>query len=64
MADKLHLSEMYVAKKKFALVTFTALERCHDLRTAIQLYAQMYIVFNSEHKTQQVTDSFRTVNRG
>jgi len=25
----------------------------------MQLYMQVYVVFNSEHKTQQVTDSFR-----
>jgi len=58
-ADKLHLREMYVAKKKFALVTFTALQQCHDLITVMQLNTQVYVVFHSEHKTQQVTDSFR-----
>jgi len=55
--DKLHQCEADVARKKFALVLFTALQRCHDLRTATQLYAQVYVVFNSAHKSQQVMDS-------
>jgi len=55
--DKLRQCEADVARKKFALVLFVALQWCHDLRTATQLYAQSYVVFNSAHKSQQVVDS-------
>ena len=55
--DKLRQCEADVARKKFALVLFVALQWCHDLRTATQLYAQAYVVFNSAHKSQQVVDS-------
>ena len=39
-ADKLRKHESDVTKRKFALVVFAALQRCHDLKTATQLYAE------------------------
>jgi len=57
-ADKLRQRETDFTRKKFTLVVFAALQRCHDLKTATQLYAQAYVVFNSQHMSQQVMDSF------
>jgi len=58
-ADKLRQRETDFTRKKFTLVVFAALQRCHDLKTATQLYAQAYVVFNSQHMSQQVMDSFK-----
>jgi len=57
-ADKFCKGETDAAKRKFPLVIFAALQRCHDLHTATQLYSHAFVVVNSEQKSQQVDNSY------
>ena len=41
-ADKLRKRETDTTKRKFVLVIFAALQRCHDLETATHLYARRF----------------------
>jgi len=50
-------------QKKLTMVIFAALQRCHDVRTAVLLYGHAYVLFCSERTTSSVVESHGILRR-
>ena len=49
--------------RKLTMAIFAALQRCHDMGTAVSLYAHAYVLFCSENMTSAVVESHGMLRR-
>ena len=63
VASNLRNCKVSREQRKLTMVIFAALQRCHDMHTAVSLYRNAYVLFCAERQTQAVLDSHQMIRR-